>query len=261
MHIVIPMAGRGQRFIDAGYKDPKPFIPIKNKPMIEWVIKNLDFTTIWTTKGYDFHQPSFTFIVQEDHCKKFQFDLRIKEAITAVCGRDIADKTNIIQINYITEGAACTLLKARDIINTNESLLIANSDQFIDWTVYLFMQAIADTKADGCIPVFHGTHPKWSYAELDNKGFVTRVREKEPISTYATVGIYWFKHGSDFVWAADEMINKNLRVNNEFYVCPVYNELIVPKNQKILAFPIPTCAMHGLGTPEDLEEFKKLYEN
>lgn len=251
MNIVIPMAGAGKRFVDAGFKEPKPFIPIQGKPMIQWVIENLYFPMFDTT---------FTFVVQKEHCEKFGFNFRIPEIIEKCYDKETANRTNIIEIDYITEGAACTVLKARNIINTTESLLIANSDQYIDWHIPLFVKGFYITNCDGCMPVFHGTHPKWSFAELDSKGYVTRVREKEPISTYATVGIYWFKHGEDFVWAADEMINKNLRVNNEFYVCPVYNELIIPKNQKVLAFPIPTFAMHGLGTPEDLEEFKKLYE-
>jgi dTDP-glucose pyrophosphorylase len=252
MQIVIPMAGAGKRFTNAGYKDPKPFIPIKEKPMIQWVIENLYFPM------YDV---TFNFIVQQDHREKYDFDSKIYSIIKNCYDTETADRTNIIGINYITEGAACTVLKARGIINTAQSLLIANSDQFIDWHIPLFIQGINRTDADGCIPVFHATHPKWSFAELDEIGNVVRVREKEPISTYATVGIYWFKCGEDFVWAADEMINKNLRVNNEFYVCPTYNELIIPRNKKILTFPIPTFAMHGLGTPEDLEEFKKLYQN
>jgi NDP-sugar pyrophosphorylase family protein len=252
MNICIPLAGRGQRFVDAGYKDPKPFIPIKGKPMIQWVIENLDFTD---------QEMAFTFIVQKEHCEKYKFDSRIINIIENCYGSRVANRTNIIQIDYITEGAACTVLKARNIINTEEDLLIANSDQYMNWSSSLFEDGLIQTNADGCIPVFHCTHPKWSYAELDAKGNVVRVKEKEPISTYATTGLYWFKYGSDFVWAADEMINKNIRVNNEFYVCPVYNELIIPKNKKITVFPIPTFAMHGLGTPEDLEEFKKIYEN
>lgn len=249
LNICIPLAGEGKRFVEAGYSEPKPFIPVCGKPMIYNVIENLDFSMF---------NMKFIFIVQEEHCKQFGFEEKIRKALYDTYGTRVETNAEIVQINYITEGAACTVLKARKFIDNETPLLIANSDQVIDWSIALFNKSIMLTKADGCIPVFHNTHPKWSYAELDNDGFVIRVREKEPISTYATCGLYWLKHGSDFVWAADEMIHKNIRVNNEFYVCPIFNELIIPKNRKIIAFPIPSCAMHGLGTPEDLEKYRKL---
>jgi NDP-sugar pyrophosphorylase family protein len=249
LNICIPMAGEGKRFIEAGYKEPKPFIPIHGKSMIHHIIENLDFSMF---------RMNFIFIVQEEHCQKFNFEENILKALYESHGLDVEKNAEIIKINYITEGAACTVLKARKLINNDTPLLIANSDQLIDWSITLFNKSIEITNADACIPVFHNTHPKWSYAELDNDGYVIRVKEKEPISTYATAGIYWFRKGNDFVWGADEMIHKNLRVNNEFYVCPVFNELIIPKNQKVIAFPIPSCAMHGLGTPEDLQKYLEI---
>jgi len=250
INICIPLAGEGKRFKEANYNEPKPFILIDGKPMTQLVVENLAFTTF---------KMKFIFIVQEKHCEEFGFDTKIKEIIRVAYGQEVAELTEIIKINQVTEGAACTVLKARKLIDNNTPLLIANSDQLIDWSIPLFLKAIDDTKADGAIPVFHHTNPKWSYAELNTEGDVIRVKEKEPISTYATVGIYYFKQGADYVWAADEMIHKNLRVNGEFYVCPVFNELIIPKNKKIISFPIPSYAMHGLGTPEDLEKYVTEY--
>ena len=249
LNICIPLAGEGKRFVEAGYNEPKPFIPINEKSMIHNVIENLDFSMF---------DMKFIFIVQEKHCKEFKFEKKIINVLNTSYGSSVANNSEIIQIDYLTEGAACTVLKARQLINNDIPLLIANSDQLIDWSISLFNKSINLTKADACIPVFHNTHPKWSYAELDNDGNIIRVKEKEPISTYATCGVYWIKKGSDFVWAADEMIHKNLRVNNEFYVCPIFNELIIPKNRKVVAFPIPSCAMHGLGTPEDLKKYIEL---
>lgn len=251
INIIIPMAGEGKRFKDAGYTKPKPFIEIRDKPMIQLVIENLSFTQF---------NMKFVFIVQQKHCDEFGFDNKIRDIVNTVYGSSIAKRVEIIKIDYLTEGAACTVLKARDLINNDTQLLIANSDQVIDWNIQLFIQGIEETDADGSIPVFHNTHPKWSYAELNTDGNVIRVREKEPISTYATIGLYWLKKGSDFVWAADEMIHKNLRVNNEYYVCPIFNELIIPKNKKVISFQIPSYAMHGLGTPEDLNEYIKLID-
>jgi dTDP-glucose pyrophosphorylase len=109
-----------------------------------------------------------------------------------------------------------------------------------------------ETKADGGIVTFTSIHPKWSYAKVDESGLVTEVAEKNPISNNATVGYYFWKNGSDFVKYAESMINKNKRVNNEFYVCPVFNEAIAD-GKKISSFDIEK--MWGLGTPEDLNYF------
>ena len=108
----------------------------------------------------------------------------------------------------------------------------------------------------GIIPVFKATSPKWSYAKLGPNGYVSEVAEKVPISTHATVGLYYFTQGRDFVWAADQMIAKDIRRNNEFYVCPVYNELI-QRGDKIQI--VESEFMWGLGTPEDVEHFERYY--
>ena len=117
-----------------------------------------------------------------------------------------------------------------------------------------FMYNMQETEADGGILTFEATHPKWSYAKIDDNGIVTEVAEKNPISSNATVGYYYWKHGKDFVHYAEQMIHKDVRVNNEFYVCPVYNEAIADgKNIRIVRTP----DMWGLGTPEDLDYFIK----
>jgi dTDP-glucose pyrophosphorylase len=131
---------------------------------------------------------------------------------------------------------------------------MANSDQFIDWDSNEFLYKMNETGADGGIVTFRSTHPKWSFAKIDDLGFVTEVAEKNPISDIATVGVYYWKRGSDYVKYAEQMIEKNKRVNNEFYVCPVFNEAI-EGGSKIRIFEIEK--MWGLGTPEDLEVFLK----
>jgi dTDP-glucose pyrophosphorylase len=113
-----------------------------------------------------------------------------------------------------------------------------------------------ETDADGGIITFTSTHPKWSFAKLNKYGFVTEVAEKNPISDIATVGVYFWKHGSDYVKYTEQMINKDIRVNNEFYVCPVYNEAIAD-GKKIRTFNIEK--MWGIGTPEDLNYFLEKY--
>jgi dTDP-glucose pyrophosphorylase len=164
----------------------------------------------------------------------------------------IAPNCKIVEVEGITEGAACTALLAKDFINNENPLFFANSDQFVEWDSNEFMYKMNETEADGGIVTFKATHPKWSFAKINSEGFVIEVAEKNPISDIATVGYYFWKHGSDFVKFAEEMIEKNIRVNNEYYVCPVFNQAI-ENGKKIRTFEIPK--MWGLGTPEDLNVY------
>ena len=141
---------------------------------------------------------------------------------------------------------------AKEFIDNDEPLVIANSDQFVEWDSNEFMYSMIADNVDGGIVTFKGTHPKWSFAKLGQDGFVSEVAEKKPISNIATVGIYYWLKGSDYVKYTEQMIEKDIRTNNEFYVCPVYNEAI-GDDKKIKVFPIEK--MWGLGTPEDLERY------
>ena len=225
------MAGRGKRFEVAGYSFPKPLIDIDGKTMIQVIIENLDFS--------DEH----IFICQKEHYEKYA----LKDLLTL-----ISPKCNVIQVEDITEGAACTALLAKELINNDEELIIANSDQWINWNNQHFLSFLRNNDADGGVVTFIATHPKWSFAKVNDKGEITLIAEKKPISNIATVGIYYFKRGRDFVEAAEQMIRKNIRTNNEFYIAPIYNEMIESK-KKILHYPI--AEMKGLGTPEDLSRF------
>ena len=233
MNIVIPMAGRGSRFAEVGYTFPKPLIDVAGKPMIQRVVENLNIKS------------NYVFIVQKDHYETYNLKYLLNL---------IAPGCKIIQINEITEGAACTVLLANEFIDNENPLLIVNSDQVFEWDSSKFMYSMVADDVDGGILTFTATHPKWSYAKLDDEGFVCEVAEKKPISDIATAGAYYWKKGSDFVHAANEMIRKNIRVNNEFYVCPVYNEAII-NGKKIKVSHIER--MWGLGTPEDLDFYLK----
>ena len=234
LNILIPMAGAGTRFEKAGYTFPKPLIEVNGKPMIQVVVENLNIDA------------NYIFVVQKSHNIKYNLEAMLN-LIVPGC--------KIVETDGLTEGAACTCLLARDLINNDNPLFFANSDQFVEWNSSEFMYKMNESEVDGGIVTFESTHPKWSFAEvIDN--IVTRVAEKDPISTHATVGFYYWKKGSDFVKFSEQMINKNIRVNNEFYVCPVYNEAI-QNNKKILNFQIEK--MWGLGTPEDLDYFIKNY--
>ena len=170
----------------------------------------------------------------------------------------ISPNCNIVQVDGITEGAACTTLLAKEFIDNDQPLLMANSDQFVQWDSSKTLYAFSNSESDGGILTFKASHPKWSYAKLNDEGFVTEVAEKKPISNNATVGIYWWKKGSDYVKYAEQMIKKNIRTNNEFYVCPVFNEAI-QDNKKIIINEIEKEGMWGIGTPEDLKYFLENY--
>jgi len=234
--ILIPMAGAGSRFQQAGYTFPKPLIDVNGKPMIQVVVDNLNI------------KANYVYVVQKEHREKYNLDTLLN-LITPNC--------KIVEVDGITEGAACTALLAKEYINNDRPLFFANSDQFVEWDSNEFLYKMNETNADGGIVTFKATHPKWSFAKIDEQGLVTEVAEKNPISDIATAGYYYWKHGSDFVKYAEEMIEKDIRVNNEFYVCPVFNQAI-EDNKEIRTFDV--IKMWGLGTPEDLKFYLENYK-
>ena len=235
INIVIPMAGRGSRFVNAGYEMPKPLIEVHGHHMIEYVIQNI-------RPAQDYR---FIFLCLDDHLKKYDLEAKLK-AIEPTCV--------VISVDHVTEGAACTVLLAEKYIDNEDSLMIANSDQYVDIDINDYLAAQGN--ADGLIMTMTADDPKWSFIAINEEGFVSDVREKEVISNEATVGIYNYKHGSDFVHYAHQMISKNIRVNNEFYVAPVYNEMIAD-GKKFTYFNVGSegNGMYGLGIPEDLNKF------
>jgi len=233
VNVLIPMAGAGTRFEKAGYTFPKPLIEVRGQPMIQVVVDNLNING------------KYTFIVQKAHYEKYS----LKNTLDL-----IAPKCNVVVTEGLTQGAACTVLLAKEHINNDDPLILANSDQFVDWDSNEFMWSMLADNVDGGILVFESTHPKWSFAKVDENNYVVEVAEKKPISNLATVGIYFWRKGSDFVKYAEKMIEKNIRVNNEFYVCPVFNQAI-DDGKKIKVFKIKSKNMWGIGTPEDLKYF------
>jgi HAD superfamily hydrolase (TIGR01509 family) len=234
-NILIPMAGAGSRFASAGYTFPKPLIDVNNKPMIQTVVENLNINA------------TFIYIVQKEHYEKYNLN-HLLNLITPNC--------KIIQVDSLTEGAACTTLLAKELIDNDKHLLIANSDQFVEWDSNKFYYSMVSDGIDGGLLTFKSTHPKWSFVKLE-EGYVTEVAEKKPISDIATVGIYYWGKGSDYVRYAEQMIEKDIRVNGEFYVAPVYNEAI-NDGKKFKIHNIEK--MWGLGTPEDLNKFLENYK-
>lgn len=233
INIVIPMAGLGSRFSQAGFHTPKPFIKFAGKMMIEWVIDNLK-----TDKPH-----RFIFLARTEH-------------LGTLYGQKFVELCKerghiIVEVNEVTQGTACTILLAENLINNTDELVVANSDQFIEFDFDKFL----DTDLDGRIAVFNDTDPKWSFCRVDKAGLVKEVAEKNPISDIATCGIYYWSQGKYFVESAKRMIEKNIRVNNEFYTVPTYNE--ITDTHKIGVFYVEK--MWGLGTPPDLLSFINKY--
>lgn len=237
LNIVIPMAGKGSRFVKAGYTTPKPMIPVHGKPMIQVVIENLRPRC----------EHRFIFICQNEHIQTYG----LKELLPS-----LTHAPEIIGIDHITEGQLCSVLLAKHLINSEYPLMTANSDQYIDASIDDYLKTMETENFDGLIMTMKADSPKWSYARTNEKNLVTEVAEKQVISEDATVGIFTFRHGYDFVEAAERMIANNERTNNEFYISPCYNHMIA-KGKRIGIYDIGSegNGMYGLGIPEDLDFF------
>jgi dTDP-glucose pyrophosphorylase len=227
-NILIPMAGLGSRFTEKGYSLPKPLIKIFNKPMIQLVIDSLDI------------DGNYIFVVQKDHRVKYHLDDVLDEMVPGC---------SIVEVDGLTDGAARTTLFAKDLIDNDVPLVIANSDQVVVWHSFEFTKAL--TTSDGVLALFKAEDPKWSYSKINN-ALISQVAEKKVVSNNANVGIYGWSKGSDYVKYAEQMINKNIRTNNEFYVAPVYNEAIADGKRFV---PYFVEEMHGVGTPEDMNDY------
>lgn len=235
IRIVVPMGGEGKQFGKRGYTFPKPLVEIAGKPMVEVVVRNLAIS--------EPHQ--FVFVCRQEHIHKFALD----EVLNLV-----APDSVIVEMRGQTAGALCSVLLAMGHLGNDDELLIANADQYVDVAIDDFLAAARSGEWDGYIMTFPSTHPKWSYVKVED-GEVVAVAEKRPISPHATVGLYYFKRGRDFLAGAEHMLLKSTTVSGEFYVCPVYNELIL-MGKRISTYPIAREQMHSLGTPEDVEIFR-----
>lgn len=234
INIVIPMAGAGSRFAKAGYQKPKPFIDVLGKPMICHVLDNLDmpdakFILLARKEHYD-NEPETIQWIENNYNVEF------------------------VLIDKLTEGAACTVLHAHRLINNDAPLLIANSDQIVDMNIADYINDSNARNLEGSVLCFQDDDTKWSYAQIDDNGYIVEIKEKVVISEYATVGIYYFAKGKIFVENAIDMFVRNERVNNEFYVAPVYNYAI-SQGDKFGIYSIDMNQMHGTGTPEDLDKY------
>lgn len=238
MNILIPMAGRGERFSSVGYNLPKPLIEIDGKPMIEWALRSLDI---------DFHSNNFIFIVRD--YKNEKVDQKLAEVL-----KSLVPNNTTVKIDYVTEGPACTCLLAHDLINSDVPLVIANCDQIMKWSGSYFVNSCLNSSYDGIVVTYEENTPKNSYAKLNCCGDVIRIEEKNVISNISLNGIHFWKCGSDFISSAKMMIKKNERYNNEFYVGPSYNYMI-ESGKRVGIFHIPRECHNPVGVPNDVGIF------
>ncbi len=225
------MAGLGSRFSEVGYTAIKPLISVNGRPMIQYAIDSVGIDGNWV------------FIVQKLHRELYDLD-RVMQELCPGC--------KLVESDGLSQGAACSVLLAQEHIDPAQPLIIINSDNAIQWdSESVFREFIASSNT-GLILCFQATDPKWSFAKLNDQGLVIEVAEKRAISNIATAGLYVWKTGAQFIESANAMIQKNIRVNNEFYVCPVYNEDI-SRGHGIAVHMVDS--MDGLGTPEDLDAF------
>lgn len=236
LQIVVPMAGTGKSFTERGPSSfPKSLVEIDGEPMIEVVVRNLTPD-----------QPHrFIFVVRQDEVQRFA--LRdVLHLIAPGCAVQVASGQ--------TAGALCSVMLAIDSLDPDGELLIANADQVIDTSITGFIDQARAGDWDGFIMTFPTTHPKWSFVKKEGDQVVA-VAEKRPISNEATVGLYYFRTARLFLELAERMLSKNVGNQAEFYVCPVYNEMVL-KGLRIGTTGIDRHAMHSLGTPADVEQFR-----
>ena len=229
MNIVIPMAGLGSRFSDAGYTTPKPFIEIEGKPMILEAVNTLGF------------EGNYIFIIRKDEYIKNKM-------------KEIFPDSQVIEVDYLTDGPASSVMLAKEFINNDEELIVANCDQIMWWDAETVIKQIRVMDYDGVVVTYHETTPKNSYARINRRGYVTKMAEKQVISNVSLNGIHYWKKGKYFVESTESMVEKNIRFNNEFYVSLTYNQMI-EKGLKVGIYHIPNEFHNAVGTPDDLNRY------
>lgn len=267
MKVVVPMAGRGSRFQQAAdtnpeYKKPKPLILVKGQPMITWALRSLPFV--------DLPQRPATMKRKATSKDLLFISLKAQEdeyGITGLLKELFGTAITVILIPEVTRGAAETALKAKEYIDTNEDVIISDSDHYFDGVNLAKMIEEKDSETVGIIPVFKppDDEVKWSYTLFGDDTIATAVGEKDPLlaakGAYANIGAYYFTRGDLFVSEAEAMIAENdmygATGKQEFYIAPLYDRLI-KKGRRVMAAVTPE--VWGLGTPKDLEYFEKNYK-
>jgi RpiB/LacA/LacB family sugar-phosphate isomerase len=232
-NLLIPMAGRGQRFVDAGYKVPKQFIYVGRRQLMEI---SLDC--------FNIDECNLIFVVRDDQISNYNVD----QILRSKYGNDI----EIVVTDGLTDGSVCSCLLAAEHIDNELPLFIHTLD--IEFAPRVEPSQIVQSDSDGLLLTFKSNSSNYSYVQHDEKELVCKTAEKKVISDKACVGIYYFKRGDIFCEYAREMISLNLRTNNEFYITPLYN-LLIKNDLKVKSLDVEK--MHIFGTPKEFEFYKE----
>jgi NDP-sugar pyrophosphorylase family protein len=229
--VLVPMAGDSQRFEESGYQFPKNLVEIEGKPLMERVLRQLD------------DLGELVCIVREEESRSFH---------TADAIRLLAPEAAVVEVPTLESGAACTALLAAEEIDPDAPLLVFNGDQIVRRDLSDIVADFERRGLDGGVVVFQAVHPRWSYVKTDDEGLVVEAAEKRPISMQATAGTYWYRRGSDFVEALEEMILKDAHVDGRFYICPAFNEMVL-RQARIGTYEIEPSEYFSLASPQGVE--------
>jgi dTDP-glucose pyrophosphorylase len=237
INIIIPLGGSSELFSSAGYFYPKPLIEVKGKPMIELVLENplkIDL------------EKHFIFIVKEEDCNKFHLDNTLKI---------LCPGSTIIKLKNDTKGGLCSVLMAIDNIKQDDSLLILNGDQLIDFDFNKILTYWSNLNVDAGLVIFKSVHPRWSYVRVID-GKVVQTAEKNPISSNAIAGVYYFNNAATFFKSAFTTIKNDVQLDGKYYISPVINDLVL-NNKTIIPFQIDNSEYHLFYSPQVLQDYER----
>lgn len=239
MNLIIPIASNSKFFNIEDYFYPKPLIEILGKPMIQHVIENI-------TQGVTFD--NIIFVARQDECEKYHLDntLNLLSPI----------KPTIVKLRADTQGALCSVLLAIEHINNDAPLVISNADQiFTPGIISNVLDDFLASKLDAACVTVDSVHPRWSYVRTDAAGHIIETAEKRPISKHAIAGLYFYRHGADFVKYGMNLIRHGASVDGAYFISPVFNEFILG-GKKVGHFPVPNATYHTFYSPKKIEEYE-----
>jgi len=239
--VIVPMAGHGQRFRDAGYQEDKPLIKVGGKRLIEWALQPIPET--WRSKVVP--------IVRSDQAQ-------LRDELGDWSFDNTWLKHSSIEPVVIlgpTQGAACTVLAAAVGLPPDDPVLVMNADQFFQCDLQAAHDWALKENLDGFVLTFPGTGPAWSYAVTNGTDRIMHVIEKRQVSPHATVGVYWWRRAGDLVRSICAMIVAGTKTKGEYYLAP--SLCFLPLSERDVRI-VPVDEFHGLGTPEQVKEFEAL---
>ena len=237
MNIIVMLAGSSEIFMRHGSKYPKALTDINGKTMLEIVIEGL--SSVATLEN------NVIFMINRQEDERYYLSNVIQL---------ILPDAHVVTVEGGTAGAAATSLLAVEYIDEDKPLVLVNGDQLLDVSEKDCIEYFQGNNADAGTVVFESYHPRWSYVKTDKDGLVSEATEKKPISNKATAGLYYYRKASDYIECAKSMILKGGDVSGVFYVCPVFNEMILAQ-KKILTYQIEPRQYHSFMSPEKVQQF------